>query len=128
LLSKETEPMSRSVGVPPAARAIARKRRWSVADAKQVIAAGERSGRSWSAFAQHLGIGLWRISWWRSRLAGPRRGEQEPAIKFIPVSPMIGAGDGRAELELTLASGTRLRIGADVPTKLITVVLKRVVC
>lgn len=120
--------MSRSVVVPPVVRAIAKKRRWSVADAKQVIAAGERSGLSWSAFAEQLGVGLWRIGWWRSRLAEPGRGEQAPAIKFIPVSPMIGAGDGRAELELTLASGARLRIGADVPAELVSAVLESVVC
>jgi hypothetical protein len=38
------------------------------------------------------------------------------------------SGEDRAELELTLASGTRLRIGADVPAELITAVLESIVC
>jgi hypothetical protein len=49
--------MPRLVGTPSAVRVIAKRRRSSVADARQVIAAGERSGLSWSAFAEQLGVG-----------------------------------------------------------------------
>ena len=83
---EEAEPISLSSGVSAEVRRIAKKPRWSAADAGLVIAAGERSGLTWAEFAGRLVVGVWRLSWWRSRLEEAARGGRRPAITFVPVT------------------------------------------
>lgn len=120
--------MSRSSELPAAIRVIAKKRRWSHADAKRVVDCGARSGLSWSEFAKRLGVGVWRLSWWRSRLEGSAHLRQVKGVECLPVTPVVESPGAPNEIELLLTSGHRLRIGAGVPAALVAAVLKSVMC
>jgi hypothetical protein len=69
------------------------------------------------AFAQEAGVTPWVLYYWRQRLAGQarparRRRSRRVSIARIRVVPDVRAE--RADLEIHLVSGDRVRVAADV--------------
>jgi transposase-like protein len=82
-------------------------RRWTREDAREVIAALERSGKTVSVFAAEHGLDPQRVYLWRRRL-----GNAEPTtFQEIVVRPSLSAHDG-APFEIALASGDVVRVPA----------------
>ena len=60
-------------------------RRWSEADAREVLGALESSGRTIHAFAREHDLKAHRLYWWRERLAGAVGEERAETVTFAPV-------------------------------------------
>ena len=76
----------------------ARRRHWTEADARGVLAEWKRSGKTLEAFARSRGLVPQRLAWWRKRLrvAGP---ETSTALTFAPAA-VIGAAAAAAAIRL----------------------------
>lgn len=55
---------------------------WTEDDARQVLARGEREGKSITALAREQGVSPQRLYWWKKRL----RGEEPSTSSFVEVS------------------------------------------
>ena len=75
-----------------------RRRHWTEADARGVLAEWKRSGKTLEAFARSRGLVPQRLAWWRKRLrvAGP---ETSTALTFAPAA-VIGAAAAAAAIRL----------------------------
>jgi transposase-like protein len=81
--------------------------RWSEDDARIVLAALERSGKSVRDFAEEHGLDPQRVYLWRRRVAaGDRTTFQEVIVRSSPVSPVTGD----APFEIVLDSGVVVRV------------------
>jgi transposase-like protein len=87
---------------------------------RERIAEQERSGVSVSQFCQTRGIRAHLFYYWRKRLR-----EQQQPMRFALVErgPARQEAASEASLELVLASGERLRIGAGVDATTLRTVL-----
>lgn len=87
------------------------RRRWTPEDAREVIAALDRSGKSVSVFAAEHGLDPQRVYLWRRRL-----GKAEPTtfqeIVVRPSSPMSGGKRDATAFEVALPSGDVVRVPA----------------
>jgi transposase-like protein len=59
-----------------------KNRHWTEDDARQVLARGEREGKSITALAREQGVSPQRLYWWKKRL----RGEEPSTSSFVEVS------------------------------------------
>ena len=82
------------------------------------------SGQSARVFAQEQGVTPWTLYYWRERLvvgetAPPKRRRRRPRSSRVRLAPVhvvtSGGEDGRSDVEITLANGDRIRMGANVP-------------
>ena len=55
-------------------------KRWTASEAKQALAAWQRSGETMAAFARRKGVSTQRLLWWRKRLA-----EHAVPAELVPV-------------------------------------------
>jgi transposase-like protein len=96
-------------------KAVPNKEQW-----RERIAEQQRSGVSVRRFCQAQGIGEHLFYYWRKRLR-----EQEQPMRFALVErgPARQELASEATLELVLASGERLRIGAGVDATTLRTVL-----
>lgn len=88
---------------------VERRRRWSVAEKEQLIAASLEPGASVSALARDAGIHPSQLYGWRRQLRA------RPAIGFAPVqiAPETTTSTGLAGcgvIEIEFASGARMRV------------------
>jgi transposase-like protein len=93
--------------------------RWTEQDARNALAALQRSGKAVSVFAAEQGLDPQRLYSWRRRL-----GKAEPTtFQEVIVRPAsrISVTDGEAPFELVLASGVIVR----VPTSFNAAALER---
>jgi transposase-like protein len=59
-----------------------KNRHWTEDDARQVLARGEREGKSITTLAREEGVSPQRLYWWKKRL----RGESRSTSSFVEVS------------------------------------------
>src|ERR1700722_19913998 len=84
-------------------------RRWTREDAREVIAALERSGKTVSVFAAEHGLDPQRVYLWRRRLGNPEPTTfQEIVVR--PSSPIAGGNRDGAVFEVALVSGVVVRV------------------
>ena len=69
-------------------------RRWSEADARQVLDAVESSGRTIHSFACEHDLKAHRLYWWRERLAGSVR-EEPGGFEQLSFAPVMVTGLGQ---------------------------------
>jgi hypothetical protein len=89
------------------------RRRWTAADAEQVLAALERSGLELTAFALSEGLDPQRVSRWRRRLASPAAPVFEEFVRPGPAEGQAGevtVGAGREWFEIVLRTGRVVRV------------------
>src|SRR5207302_2032667 len=86
------------------------------------------SGTKARAFAQEHGVTPWVLYYWRQRLAREdppvRRLRRTRRVTLAPVHVVTDAPDGGDGVEITLASGDRVRLSAGVSTDLLRHVLQ----
>ncbi len=97
------------------------RRRWTVTDARAVLASLAASGLSVRAFAHREGFDVQRLYRWRRELGDERRATMPPSPVSRPASApeLIEIRGGRAEaaLEIVLPSGIIVRVaGATAPS------------
>ncbi len=92
-------------------RAWAKSRRWTAAQAVEVLGAFEESGYTLRDFAEREGITEQRLVRWRRRLGS----EVECEPKFVELKPADDhhTGGGRGAFEIVLCSGQLVRVPAD---------------
>jgi transposase-like protein len=81
--------------------------RWNEADAREVLAALDRSGKPVSAFAAEHGLDAQRVYLWRRRLGGAER----TMFQELVVRPSA-ARDTQGVFEIVLATGVTIRVPA----------------
>jgi transposase-like protein len=82
--------------------------RWTREDAREVIAALERSGKSVSTFAADYGLDPQRVYLWRRRLGGAELTTfQEVVVRPAPSPQLASPG---APFEVALMSGHIVRV------------------
>jgi len=87
---------------------VQRRRRWSAAEKRQLVAASLEPGASVSSLAREAGVHPSQLYGWR------RQQRTQPAMSFTPVriaadaTPTARAGAGTIEIEF--ATGARMRI------------------
>ena len=106
--------------------------RWTADDAREVIAALDRSGQPVSAFAAEHGLDAQRVYLWRRRLRTGSAGAERSTFQELVVRPSaLGVSDG-ARFEVVLASGTTVRVppsfDADALVRLLDVLGRAVAC
>lgn len=105
---------------------VQRRRRWSVAEKRQLVAASLEPGASVSALAREAGIHASQLYGWRRQLRG------QPPMSFAPVriaadaAPAGGAGPGTIEIEF--ATGARMRITGAADPATLTAAVAALVC
>jgi transposase-like protein len=95
------------------ASAASRRRHWTEADARRVLAAWERSGDSLEAFARSRGLVPQRLAWWRKRLRAAR--PQTAALTFVPAA-VIGAATAHPAAAIRLPNGMVIELEGVSPT------------
>jgi transposase-like protein len=87
-----------------------RAKRWSEAEARRVLAAWEKSGKSVGAFARSNGVTPQRLYWWRERLG--KGGNAATGPEFVPVvvkHPVVRL-DGSVALVVTTPDGAHVEV------------------
>lgn len=98
-------------------------------DFPSLLAEFDASGQSAAGFARSRGVAPWRLYHAlnrrkaKARLAGARASVARPTMLPVRVISDAGAGRTTSSLELELAGGHRLRIGADFDADLLLRVL-----
>jgi transposase len=97
---------------------VERRRRWSLAEKQQLVAASLKPGASVSAIAREAGIHPGQLYGWRRQQRALR------GIGFAPVqiAAELAAADlaGRGAIEVEFASGARMRITGAVDPAMVT--------
>lgn len=97
---------------------LAKRRRWTEAEARVVLAAASESAGSLAAFCRQHGLDVQRIHWWRARLGAPRSRPRAP--RFLPVrvipSPPVAEASIEEPCELISPRGWRIRLGRALDT------------
>jgi hypothetical protein len=83
--------------------------RWTERDAREVIAALDRSGQPVSAFAAEHGLDPQRVYLWRRRLGGAERTTFQEVI-VRPPGRRSGAETQGSAFEIVLVSGAVVRV------------------
>jgi transposase-like protein len=92
--------------MPTPIRQLPTRARWTADDARTVLAALDRSGKSVRAFAEEHGLDPQRIYAWRRRVAGG------DGITFheVTVRPAVATEASSGVFEIVLVSGARIRV------------------
>ena len=99
---------------------VERRRRWSVAEKRQLVAATLEPGASVSAVAREAGIHPSQLFGWRRQMRAPAP-TGFAAVQIAGEAPSSGVGLGTIEIEF--AAGARMRVsGAVDPATLSEVV------
>ena len=93
----------------PAADSPFTRPRWTERDARDVLAALRRSGKSVSAFAADHGLDPQRVYLWRRRLGGAEATTFEE-LMVRPAARRVVADAADKSFEIVLASGDVLRV------------------
>lgn len=94
-------------GVSKTVAAIATLRRWDEKDARVVLEAARRSGLSLGSFAASAGIEPQRLYRWSRAL-----GDREPTSEAVRFEEVVVHRAADAGVEIALASGHVIRVGA----------------
>ncbi len=101
---------------------------FSMADRRKHVRTWKKSGLTAREYAERVGLNHWTLHGWATRLNRKHdKQTQEPAVRFVPATVVETAAEVPSEpIELLLANGRRLRVGAHfdeaVLHRLITVV------
>jgi hypothetical protein len=86
---------------------------------RELLGRWRASGLSQAAFCQRHGIAVWKLAWWRKRLAS---GGGVASAAFVPVK-IVPAPLSLGRLEVVLRNGRRLRFAAELdPARLTAMV------
>ena len=80
---------------------------------EKLLARRQRHGWSWPELSRRSGLPVWKLHFWRRRLAA-KKPSRRPRRSFVPVQ-VVGAATAKASspLELVTAAGVRILVPAD---------------
>src|ERR1019366_6301093 len=100
-----------------------RRRAWSKDEKRQIVAESCAPGASVAIVARRHGINANLLFTWRRQLGAASPGEAREAVNIVPVvvaaesAPTdLPASAGNGRIEIILATGERVIVGADVHT------------
>lgn len=76
---------------------------------KRLLARRKRHGWSWGELSRRSQLPVWKLHWWRRRLAKSKR-VRRPLRAFVPVQVVEVARRDSAPLELVTATGVSIRV------------------
>jgi len=79
---------------------------------KRLLAGRERHGWSWAELSRRSGLPVWKLRWWRTRLAR-KRPARRPGRTFVPVKIVESPRNDSSPLEVITPSGVRIRVAVD---------------
>ena len=97
---------------------VQRRRRWSTAEKRQLVAATLAPGGSVSAVAREAGIRPGQLSGWRRQLRASAPLGFAP-VRIAPEASPAGQAD-RGTIEIEFATGARMRISGAVDAAVLT--------
>jgi transposase-like protein len=104
----------------PTSRSPFDRPRWTEEDAREVIAALNRSGQPVGAFAAEHSLDPQRVYLWRRRLGGAER----TTFRELVVRPSVSQEVEGAPFEITLPSGAIVRVPASFDSTALARLLK----
>ena len=106
--------------------------RWTIVDAREVIAALEQSGQAVSVFAAEHGLDAQRVYAWRRRLRASSADAEPTRFEELKVAAARVGGIARGSFEVVFPSGTQVRVAAPFDEEalalLLTVLARAGVC
>ncbi len=87
---------------------VQRRRRWSSAEKRELVAASLEPGASVSAIAREAGIHPGQLYGWRRQLRAQAQLDFAP-VRIVPEAASAGLG-GSGAIDIEFATGARLRI------------------
>jgi len=100
---------------------VERRRRWSTAEKRQLVAATLEPGASVSAIARRAGVHPSQLYGWRRQLRAVGPTVFAP-VRIAPEATPSGLAEGGA-IEIEFASGTRVRIAGAVDPRTVSAAL-----
>jgi transposase len=104
---------------------VQRRRRWSLAEKEQLVAASLEPDARVSAVAREAGIHPSQLYGWRRQLCG-RPPEGFAPVRITPAAASAGL-PGSGTIEIELASGARMRITGAVDAAMLTAAVRALV-
>jgi transposase len=101
-----------------------RRRFWSEEEERRIIAESEEAGASASVVAQRHGLNANLLFTWRRQLRGGLISTGAKDVTFVPVSVAPEPPGTCGRMEIVLAGGERILIGADVDAGALARVVK----
>jgi len=99
---------------------VQRRRRWSVAEKEQLVAATLEPGAGVSAVARAAGLHASQLYGWRRQLCSrPAVGPAFAAVR-VAAEPAATALSGSREIDIAFAGGARMRITGVVDPAIVT--------
>jgi transposase-like protein len=68
------------------------RRKWTEAEARQVLAALDGSGEPLARFARKRGLNEQRLYWWKQRLASGKRSSKGETSALVELAPVVVTG------------------------------------
>lgn len=90
---------------------------------KLILASRKRNGWSWAELSRRSGLPVWKLRWWKRRLAGTRAAGR-PGLAFLPVQVIESPRTDTSRLEVITPSGVRILVAADFDAEHLRRVLK----
>lgn len=80
---------------------------------RRLLARRERHGWGWGELSRRSGLPVWKLQWWRRRLASKRRARRTNRSKkaFLPVRVVEPPRAGGTPLEVVTSGGFRVLVG-----------------
>ena len=100
---------------------VERRRRWSFAEKRQLVAATLEPGASVSAVAREAGIHPSQLFGWRRQMRAPAPSGFTP-VQIAGEAPSTGSA-GLGTIEIEFAAGARMRISGAVDAATLTAVV-----
>jgi transposase len=101
-----------------------RRRRWSIEQRRQILAAVNAPGAVVADIARQADICTSLIYKWRSEERGPGRTEGFAPAILVDDPTSLGSVAAAAAIVVEFAAGARVRIGAQAPVALVTATLR----
>ena len=79
---------------------------------KSLLARRERRGWSWAELSRRCALPVWKLQWWRGRLA-KKRPARRSNRSFVPVQIVAQSRSDSSPLEVVTTSGVRILVSAD---------------
>ena len=79
---------------------------------KRLLARRKRHGWSWAELSRRSHLPVWKLHWWRRRLAKSKR-VRRPRRAFVPVQVVDSGRREPTPLELVTPSGVRILVAAN---------------
>jgi transposase len=108
-----------------------RRRQWSAAEKRRIVAEADEPGASVSVVARRYDLNANMLFTWRRELVAPVEPTPDPAVAFVPAAiagPDLATAEATCttmgRMEIVLADGDRIIAGSDVDAEALARVVR----